>query len=167
MQISQFFQRKTRDSGETFYTTTDDRLEWLHDAIHACHQSDLPNDWIYETCYAVACAIDDGSLATGDDESDAVHQFADNQVDAYTRNLMQWVADMCLTDVYASSEARASDFGEPSSDMTKQAGVIQYCAIEQIAETMLAAFRKGQDCDACEGDVDCDGTGNAPESEAP
>ena len=132
--LGSYFVKGKRNNGETFVTCTDDRPEWLHDAIHEAHGSDLPDDWVYAECEAACDAIDDGSL-TGDD---SVHEFADARVDVYTRDLYRWAADKCLSDTYASAESDASDCGMPD-ETEKRIAIIQYHAIARIARTILAA----------------------------
>lgn len=144
--FAQFFEARKRDSGETFYTLRDNRPQWLYDAVHAAHVSDAPNDWIWEECYRAVQAIDEGTIADEDD----LHEYADGRVDIYTRDLFQWVADMCLSDTFANAESNLDDMGERPSDMVKQISILQYCAIENIARTMLDAIRENED----EGDED-------------
>jgi len=142
MKLSKFFTTGTRDNGETFTTLTDDRPEWLQDAIREAHVSDLPNDWIYAECSAACDAIDDESLT----DEDSIHEYADGRVDIYTKDLARWYADMCLSDTFASAESDAEDIG-PSDDMSIDAQLrrLQYFACARIARTMLDAFNASKD----------------------
>lgn len=115
-------------------TLSDDRPDWLYDAVQEAHAGSFPNDWVYSVCKSVCEAIDDGCLT----DEDSVHEYADSEVDIYTKDLYQWAADMCLTDVYANAESEASDMGLPE-ETEKRIGVLQYCAIASIARTILSA----------------------------
>lgn len=132
-----YFMSITRDSGETAWCLTEDRPEWLQDAIREVHGSDLPNDWIYSACRDACSAIDDGALT----DDDSIHEWADSQVDVYTRDLYRWAGDMCTTDLFSDAESEASDFGTPGNDNdpTKRIGVVQYCAYSTIARTLMTA----------------------------
>jgi hypothetical protein len=141
MKIGDFFQKSTRDDGSTYVTLTDNRPDWLYDAVYEAHQSDLPNDWIYSECWAAACAIDDGALSDDDD----LHEHADSQVDIYTNAVFRWQADMCLSSTYSYAEERANELGTDTSDMVKAVQTIQYCAIETIASTILQAWRNHEE----------------------
>jgi hypothetical protein len=136
--LAKHFEKKTRDSGESFFTLADDAPEWLCDAVRDAHQGTLPNDWIYSECRAAVEAFDEGTL----DDEDAIHEHADNQVDVYTRELYRWAADMCLTDTWAEAEEEAKDLGDRLEDTEKRLAVIQYCAIARIAGTMLNACKE-------------------------
>jgi len=141
MNLSKFFVDDKRDNGESFVKTTDDRPEWLQDAIREAHCSDLPNDWIYETSRAVCGAIDDGALT----DDDSLHEWSDSYVDVYTRDRMQWVSDMCLSGTFANAENEAEDMGCETTDMTERAGVLQYCAIRNIASIILQAYQSAKE----------------------
>ena len=131
--LGSFFVTGKRNNGETFVSLKDERPEWLHDAVHTAHGSDLPNDWIYRECEAACDAIDEGSLT----DDDSVHEYADSRVDIYTRDLYQWAADMCLSDTYAGAESEAGDFLGEESDTIKRLSAIQYCAIGAIARIIM------------------------------
>jgi hypothetical protein len=145
VKLGSFFVTGKRDNGEMFVSLKDERPEWLHEAVHAAHGSDLPNDWIYAECRAACDAIDDGSLTLAEDSDDGLHEHADSRVDIYTRELYQWAADMCLSDAYANAESEAADILGDESDTIKRLGAIQYCAIRSIAATILDAARENVD----------------------
>lgn len=146
IKLGSFFVTRKRDNGETFVALTDDRPEWLLDAVHEAHGSDLPNDWIYRECEATCDAIDEGWLT----DEDNVHEFANGRVDIYTRDLYQWAADMCLSDTYASAESEAGDILGDESDTIKRLSAIQYCAIQAIARAMLSAWEENRENDETE-----------------
>ena len=141
--IARYFKRDKRTDGKVFYTLTDDRPQWLQDAVHEAHAGDLPDDWVYETCSAAADAIDEGYLGA-DKYGDDIHEWADGQVEIYTKPLLQWVADMCLTSTYSNAEAEADDLGS-EGDTVKRAMCVQYCAIRAIGQTMVDAWREASE----------------------
>lgn len=138
MKLGQWFEMKSRELGESFVTLKDGHPEWLKDAIHEAHNTDLPNDWIYIECEKACRAIDDGSLKDNDD----VHEHADLCVDIYTRDLYQWAADMCHTSTYSNARSEADEFAEPKNDPEELIKLIQFCAIRSIAARMLEAARE-------------------------
>jgi len=145
--LSSYFKKVTRDSGESFYTLTDDRPDYLDDAVQAAHShgKDLPNDWIYGECASACYAIDDEIFNVKYPE-DAVHEYADSQVDIYTRDVFQWAADMCHSYTYAYAEEEASDLGVDVKEGTvKVLQMIQYCAIRTIVQTILDAWREAEE----------------------
>lgn len=139
--LSKFFETRTRDNGESFVTLVDDAPEWLEDAIREAHQSDLPNDWIYEECRAVCEAVDCDELSP-----ESVHEHADSRVDIDTSSLFQWAADMCGSSAFSEAEERAVELGaqQAGKPLWERLGVIQFCAIAFIAETMLAAIENAR-----------------------
>jgi len=166
IKIGRFFETKRRaatrpgEEGDPFVSLTDDRPEWLHDAVREAHGggSDLPNDWIYQECQAAAELCDDrgAELAAEDGDGDVIHEHADGRVDVYTRDRFQWAADLCLSTVYALAEDEAE--GMPTGEaLSDRIGVIQFYAIQSITRTIVDAWRKacedadGDDEDAAEG----------------
>lgn len=130
------FIKDKRDNGETFTKLSDDAPEWLKDAVQEAHAGTFPNDWIYAECASAYEAIKDGAIT----DEDSIHEYADGQVDVYTKDLYQWGADMCLTDLYSQAEDEANDLGDDEVGETeKRFAMIQYCAIAFIARTMLEA----------------------------
>jgi hypothetical protein len=142
VKLGSFFVTGKRNDGTPFVSLKDERPEWLHDAVHAAHGSDMPNDWIYRECEAACDAIDEGRF-NGRYWQDNVSEHADGRVDVYTRKLYQWAADFCLSDTFAEAQSRADEFGSPSdASQEKRIAIIQYCAIERIANVMIEAWRE-------------------------
>lgn len=144
MKLGGFFKkldRKPDGCASRAVTLTDDRPEWLQDAIREAHVSDLPRDWIYQECEAACDAIDDGSLS----DEDSIHEYADGRVDTYTKDRYEWAADMCLTDTFAAAESDLEDMGGGSVDTADRMGQLQYCAAARIARIMLEAWREHED----------------------
>lgn len=150
--LASYFTRLDRapeGAADVAVTLTDECPEWLKEAIHACHNGALPNDWVYQECQAVCEAVDSGDInpelynELGD--SDRVHEFADSRVDVYTKARFAWAEEFCLTALYSDAEAEAKDLGTDRSDTAELFGVIQYCAIQRIACTLLEAIANAEE----------------------
>jgi hypothetical protein len=74
-----FFTVKTRNNGETFVCTKEDRPEELRDLIHDAHEDNLPEDWTYLKINQVIEAI-----GNEEDPRDTI------EVDIYTKDLLNW-----------------------------------------------------------------------------
>lgn len=140
----------TNDNDRKVWSLTDERPEWLYDAVHAAHSngSDLPNDWIYSVVRDVCRAIDDDELSADladSDDDGRLHEWVDGQVDIYTKALYQWQADMCQTSLYSEAEERLSDMGSEGTTGEKRVAALQYNAIESIAQTVLSAANENAD----------------------
>lgn len=83
----EFFETRTRDSGETFETTRDDAPDWIVDMIRDAHGDFLPEDWRYSTIRDAVSWIADNPSA--DDDSG---EFADSAVDTDSHARLQWLA---------------------------------------------------------------------------
>jgi hypothetical protein len=136
--LADYFETRTRDDGTRFVTLTDDRPDWLQDAVMEAHDDELPNDWRFETCAAIAEWLD--GLLDLDDADDMVSEFADAQVDVYTSDRLRWVAGH-LGRVDYCDEA-ASEYGSGARDgIVDRIGQGQYLCIERMASLMLNAYR--------------------------
>jgi hypothetical protein len=133
--LASYFRRITRDSGDVAYTLVDGAPEWLMEAVRDAHAGSMPCDWIWDTCHSVACAIDDGSFS----DDDSLDEFADSNVDVYTKALYQWSADLCTSDLFSNAEEEAGELLGDESDLEKRMSVIQFCAIRFIAQVILQA----------------------------
>lgn len=148
IKLGSFFVTKAREGAEvsdkTFVSLKDDAPKWLHEAIRAAHNGDLPNDWIYAECEAACDAIDAGDLGTDPEtDGDALHGYADGRVEIYTGKVFQWLADMWSSSTYSEAEERAKELGDRGGASIEEiVKATQYCAIEAIASAMLAAARE-------------------------
>lgn len=129
--------RKPEGCASRAVTLTDDRPNWLLEAIQEVHGNDMPRDWIYQECEAVCDAIDDGSLT----DEDSLHEYADGRVDTYTKDRYDWAADMCLSSTFSEAEQSLEDAGgDNGADTVARLGLLQYYACERIARIILEAF---------------------------
>ncbi len=129
------------ESDATYVRVKDGAPAWVLDAVRKAHQGTLPSDWVFAECQAAAERIDEGdegALMYGE----WITEHAEGRVDVYTKELFQWATDFCLTEIFGDAEERAEGLFEPDGDTAKRLGVIQFCAIDAIARTMLEAFNE-------------------------
>ena len=146
--LSDYFERKTRDNGERFYTLRDDAPGWLLDAVREAHCGDMPNDWTWEECYAACEAIDSERL-----DDDSMREHCDGRVDIYTNARFQWAADHCNGSLFAEGESRAGDLGckvDGQSSIVDALGAVQFGCIEHVAGTILRAWMDASEDPATE-----------------
>jgi hypothetical protein len=145
MKYAAHFEKRGRENGEAFITLKEDAPGWLRDAVYEAHDGALPNDWVYAECFAACEAIDEGSITVSpeiDDDMEDVHGYVDARVDIYTKDRFRWAADMCLTELFANAEERATELCSDAMPMADRLGAVQYAAIERITEAMLEAVRE-------------------------
>ena len=135
MKLADMFERDTRTDGTPFRKLKDEYHDgWLHEAIREAHDGMLPNDWVYDLCHSVACRIDEDRF-----DEDMIHEFADGEVDVYNNARFAWAAEFCNTNIYEEATDRAKDMGTETTDPTELIAVVQYCAIERIAQVIMSA----------------------------
>lgn len=138
----------TRDNPRKVVSLTGAAPEWLRGAIYAAHCGALPDDWVYETAQDVCLAIDDGAIAIdldSDGADDSIHEWADSAVDIYSASIRQWYADHAGSDWYGTAEDEAGDLLGDETNIVRRLQVTQYCAIRQIANTIIEAYRAARD----------------------
>lgn len=157
-EMSKWFETVKRvvatESDPTYVRVRDGAPMWLLEAVSKAHQGVLPSDWVFAECQAAAERIDEGdegALMYGE----WITEHAEGRVDVYTKQLFQWATDFCLTELFADAEERAEDVNELRADTAKRLGVIQFCAIDAIARTMLEAFN--EQCDEDEDEDETNG----------
>jgi hypothetical protein len=120
-EAASWFERRTRDDGETFVCLKDDRPEWVLDLTMSAHGDFLPEDWRYATIEAALDFIHD----TEADEDDSPHEFADGHVDVYTGSRLAWLSSHLTRPAYVD-EAREEGLIGPDTDIVEAIGVGQY-----------------------------------------
>lgn len=149
--LGDWFERKTREGGEKFVTLRDGRPEWLQEAVREAHGGTLPNDWIHEACKTACDAIDEGNFGkvdgNADDDGDAIHDFADSNVEVYTVERFRWATEVCLTEVFAEAEEDAESLAGDETSIADRLGTIQFCALEHIARIMVESWRESAHLD--------------------
>lgn len=128
---TKFFERKARDNGEVYYTLTDDAPEWLRDAVYEAHDGEMPNDWRFETCYAILACFEDGSTDPGD--------VADSLTDVYNHDLARWLSD----DVTRGC-VELEGFQPDTLDVWTVARAMQYETIYNMVGVLAAAIEANE-----------------------
>lgn len=152
--LSQWFETRKRDNGESFVTLKDGHPEWLKSAVYEAHRGQLPDDWIYAVCARVCEKIDDQGFC-----ADAwSHEFCDSEVDIYTKERFKWAHEQCLTTLFSEAEERAAELSSGCKDANEWLGVVQFCAIEIIVGCIVSAVRE-QENDGSEGEDESEDDG--------
>lgn len=133
MELTDYFQRKTRDDGTTFVTLTDDAPEWLDDAVMAAHDGEWPNDWRYETCESIVEML----AGSGADPSDAAWEIADSLVDVYNHDLYAWATP----DRWCYVDEAIENLGEVR-DLSQALMQGQFYCIERMALALADAIEE-------------------------
>ena len=127
---TQYFEKKTRDNGETFYFLKES--EWknaLQSLIHDIHKDHfnhcMPHDWIY---YQVHSAFCDFVSYIGDDTRDFCELSLDVQPDIYTNDLLEWAKYPMFREWI---ETANSEIGRPET-FEQEISQAQFLAIEAI-----------------------------------
>lgn len=117
--------------------------KWLKEALYACHADKLPDNWVYATCYAVACALDERDAKDSTDSwvASELHNFVDSQVDIYTHAIFQWAADFAGSRAFADAEEQSE--GEYES-IEQHIQALQYWVIDSIACTFALAVGEAE-----------------------
>jgi hypothetical protein len=130
--LSDYFERRTRDNGESFYTLADGTLDWLHDAVREAHDGELPNDWRYEICAHIVSSLED------DPDADAA-ELADSLVDVYNVDRVRWLAE----DI--SRAAYVDEADGPDDDVIGRIGYGQYVCIDRMVSILADAIEENRD----------------------
>ena len=143
--LSSYFETRTRDDGTRFVTLTDDRPEWLHDAVMAAHDDEMPNDWRYETCRAIAEWIDEAT--ENENLADVIGwEIGDSLTDVYNSDLIAWLGGN-LGRIAACDEA-FEEIGADSDDgLIARISLGQSWTIARMADVLLEAAREAAEAD--------------------
>ena len=133
MNVSDWFERKTRGDGSTFYSLreVDGQYppDWLHDAVRDAHDDEMPNDWRYDTIHSIVLALEDGS------DRDEI---ADSLVDVYTSDLIGWLAGN--TSRLAYVDDAAAEWATDCDTVEEQIRIGQMYCISQMVNILADAI---------------------------
>lgn len=132
---ARFFEHRTRDDGSAFYTLSDDRPEWLYDAVQEAHDGELPNDWRYDTAHSIVNLIDIGLSVPGE-----ASEIADSLTDVYNYDLLEWVSGHLGRMEYVDEA-----ISEGADTLTEALMRGQFTAIERMASILLEAIAENGD----------------------
>lgn len=135
--MRQYFEQATRTDGASYWRLIDadesatGAPDWLRDAVYEAHDDEFPNDWRYETCVAIADAIDNDN----DEEFDA-WRTASELADEDNGSLAAWLAGNNGRFSYCDEEIEESGSFDTLYELL-QAG--QHRCIRQMADVLYAA----------------------------
>ena len=140
--LADYFEAKSRDNGEAFYSLTDDRPDWLYEAVREAHDGEFPDDWRYKMCHSIACWLDDDEPT-----EDNIFEFADGATDIYNADRLRWLASS-LDRVDYVNDALAEGAGQDNRDgmqdkafdLVAAIGWAQCAVIEQMARILFDAY---------------------------
>jgi hypothetical protein len=131
-----YFETATRDNGESFVKTRDDRPEWLTELILDAHENMMPEDWRYEAISRVLDEIANRELETADDVRDDAHEIADGLTEVYNGALIQWLGSN-LSRVGYVDEVLAQGIAENTGQLLMLAQSMEYQEIiESVAQSL-------------------------------
>lgn len=130
-----------RDDGQAFDKLRDDAPEWCRDAVREAHDDELPDDWRFTTCRALADALlEHVEYNGGEIGDDWQHEAVDGQVDVYNSDLLDWIR---VGTRYAYVDDAKAEFGnDADQDFMKSVATAQYYAISQMAGILERAVRE-------------------------
>jgi hypothetical protein len=140
--FSNFFTVNTDTDGKRYTALTDDCPDWLRAAVVAAHRGSPPSDWVHVECRDAAIAFDEEVISDPTDD-DAIYEYIDDRVTASARELYQWAADLCTTELFAAAEQDAAELEDPEAPRVRRGppGLksVQYSAIKHVVDTVCLA----------------------------
>jgi hypothetical protein len=132
------FERKTRDNGDSFYCLKNDRPGWMVNAIRAAHDGKMPDDWTYDACHSIVCALcDSDDDATEGDIRNRDGEIIYSCIDCYTNRLALWLASDSARVGYC--EEAGKEYGA-QTDIVRAMQQGQYYELSLIFEPLLSAI---------------------------
>jgi hypothetical protein len=128
--LSETFITLKRDNGEAFIKLTDDRPEWMFEAVRDAHCGMSPDDRRYEM---IKECVD--TLLEFDDWEDT-HQMIDRLVDVYHTDRVKWLASHLDRGEYCT-EAIADGMFTGESSIWDILGEGQYREYRQIYDSLI------------------------------
>ncbi|MGH6629302.1 MAG: hypothetical protein ACREB3_06195 [Burkholderiales bacterium] len=132
-EASKWFEQKTRDKGEKFWTLKNGRPQWAQDMVQEAHDTGggnlmLPDDWRYESIVDALDRIQDAS-----DDADLDELADEIEADVYNADLLKWLS---------SHLERAGYVDEAVNNLgwDKDGGIFRAIQAGQIAEKREVYF---------------------------
>lgn len=143
-----------RDDGTEFDKLRDDAPGWCRDAVREAHDDELPDDWRFTTCRALADALlEHVEYNDGEIDDDWQHEAVDGQVDVYYSDLLDWLR--VGTRYTYVDDARAEYGNDADQDFMKSVATAQYYAISQMAGILERAVREAaEEIEQADNDAD-------------
>lgn len=111
-QMSARFTRRVREDGTAYTTLTDAAVPWMRDVVQDAHNGMLPDDRRYDL---IAAAVE--FIADREDWKDARDEFANDQIDVYDHDVVDWFASHAMRRDYC--EQAADDYGRHDGPITE------------------------------------------------
>lgn len=127
-----YFVSKERDDGSMYWTTTDDRPEWLQELIRRAHRGYLPDDYKYEFILSALNIIADS------DEDTCSESIADS-IDVYTGELTRWLASHIDRVNYVNEALQVMN--TPEDDLVSIVANAQYLEREEVFYSVLSSLK--------------------------
>lgn len=92
-----YFTQSSRADGTSFIHLTDDRPQWLADAVRDAHDDEAPNDWRYHICRQLVDALtgyyapDVSEIEQGDVQVNIADAISDAE-STFTHDVLTWAA---------------------------------------------------------------------------
>lgn len=145
-----------RDDGTVFDKLRDDAPEWCRDAVREAHDDELPDDWRFTTCRALADALlEHVEYNDGEIDDDWQHEAVSGQADVYYSDLLDWLR---VGTRYAYVDDAKRELGTVSDDFMSSIKTAQYYAISQMAGILERAVREAAE-EIEQADDDAEATG--------
>ncbi len=122
-----FFETKKRPTGESFWTMTSLRPEWIADMAFAAHEHFLPDDFKYQF---IIQALD--ALSECEDPDDVALE-----PDIYNSELTRWLGSNLQRPGYCDQAQDDGLIGE-TTDMFQRIAIGQYCEMQEVLAVVLS-----------------------------
>lgn len=127
-------ERRTRNDGTDYYTTTNGAADWVRDMIREAHDGMMPDDWRYDCIHSALSHISDEGAETTDELDDAGHEFADSHVDVYTAGRLKWLASNLNRLAYVDDAV--DELGGEGLSTAERIGLGQYVESLEVFESV-------------------------------
>lgn len=116
------FETATRTDDTEYVRIKNGSPEWVTELAHHAHGDMLPDDWRYACIMSALECISD--VEGAHDLGDAPYEWADDQVDAYTGQRLQWLASDLRRPDYC--DEATFEMGYTVAGMVERIGLGQY-----------------------------------------
>ena len=132
-EMSEAFETRTRDNGDSFRVLKDGSPKWMTGVIHEVHGEDLPDDTIYRM---IEMAVD--AMADCEEVEEIVERIYEIEADVYTSDLTDWL-NKRNDHVYYLTEALEEFEPRDGFQLLMMAQKIQ---IDEVASATLNALQE-------------------------
>lgn len=134
-----WFERKTRDNGDVFYSLKDGRPDWVHDLVMDAHGDFMPDDWRYDAIHSILGQIHDYSLNDENDASESQTEICDGLVDTYNSARSDWLGSHLHRGGYVDDAVE--NFGHSDQGVYGDIGLGQFQELEEIYAYVVGSLQ--------------------------